>query len=241
MNLREYMIVFWKQQDAVFHQAEASHSAPLVDWIGRLTTKEDVEKDIKENIDKLARAVKGLEDLNDDSFHTHFNNAFAEQDFRETNEVQSLSDRLSVLGFYEELFTTGLHSDYITHVAVMELIRKTDVLRSNFSLCVVTADRVLHLFTLNQKVETPEEAFALILERDNQEDKDYRLRPDESFAAESMEVVTSPTGNKVDIRTNGVRLSLLATTRKELMTLLNAIGTHEPGENSKSNLSLMTY
>jgi hypothetical protein len=240
-NLRECMIAIWKQQDVILHKAEASHEAPLVDWIGKPTTMEEVEQDIKASINKLARAVKGLEDLKDDSLHTHFQNAFADQDCRITNDVQPLSDRLSVLGFYEELFTTGLHSDYITHVSVIEVMQKTDqILRSNFALCIVTVDELLHLFNLPRKVDSPDEAFALILDRVNQE-----VQPDETIALASAEISANSAGNKIDLSmpktASSCTISLIASSLNDQMILFNALNVQVKDIRAKSSLASKSY
>ncbi|GKY95467.1 hypothetical protein MPSEU_000508300 [Mayamaea pseudoterrestris] len=228
-QLREYMIDMWTQQGNTMQAAEASHEAPLVDWGAKPTAKEEVEMDVKEIIDKLSRAVEGLEDVNDDSIHTHFDTALAEQNVRDTKDVQPLSDRLSVFGFYEDLFTTGLHSDYVKHVSVVEVIRKTDILRSNYALCVVTIDAMMHLFWLQKKPDTPEEAFGIISSRfESHEHEGTLLQPDETIALTAAKASASATGNKVDLSTSKkVIMSLISATREEQMMLCDALGGGE--------------
>ena len=234
MNLREFLVAFWKQQHETLNQSENIHTKPLMDWVDKVTSKEDVEKDMKQSIEKLARAVQGLEDLADDSLHTHFNNAFAEQDHKDTSDVQPLEDRLSVLGFYEELFTTGLDSDYIIHATIVEVARKTDLLRSKYALCVVTLDEAVHLFHLKNRSQSPRDAIALILDRRSHE-KEYSLQPDESIQLDLVEVVDNLHASKIDLspkpsaRPQVHLVSLISATLEEHSALMAALRERKGG------------
>jgi hypothetical protein len=237
INVREFCAVFREQQQAVFQTAEQAHQLPIEDWMARETNREEMEKEILDSIDKLvAQSMKSNDPIASDGNGSEMKD--------EVTYHQPSSDRVSVLGFYEDLFTVSLESDFCTSASVVEVIKKGDKLgdklvRSNMALAVITSDSMLHLFSVNsQKVKhdmSPKETFTQVLESAQKECemsgtfKDFSLRPSQSIDIQSISVAMSAHGNMVEISSRPsavsqmVPMSLRTGSAREQMTMINAI------------------